>query len=312
MVRLKLDRVLRFIVVARELSFTRAATLLNIDQPWLSRQIIQLEEQLGFALFHRRGGRIRLTTDGEEFLRYAEKLAEASDELCERSDEMHRRHKLDLRIGAAYFTYWFEARTALLDEYRVLRPNVHTELVMSEVSEEVLRLMHAGTIDIGLVVGPVNDPRVDQLRIERGKTTLSIPPEDPLARNPVISLADLRGRRVAVGPRKNPTRHGALYGWIEASGAVPVEVPEGRGFMADMAERERLILMHLADAEKSPSSFVRRPVRDPKPRVGLFMVKRKGVASASVERFWRLGEEVAARWEERPCEVHDHQLALVG
>lgn len=310
--RLKLDRVLRFIVVAEEMSFTRAASRLNIDQPWLSRQIIQLEEQLGFALFDRNAGRITLTADGEEFLAHAQRLSDANIELCARAEEMHKRHKLDLKIGAAYFTYWFDTRATLLERYRVLRPNVHTELFMSEVSEGVLRQVSDGTIDIGLVIGPIRDPHLDQLRIEQGETTLSIPPENPLSQLPTVALADLSGHRVAVGPRNSPKRFDALYGWIEEAGAIPVEVPEGRRFMAEVAERERLIHVHLAPGERTPADFVRQPVRDRKPRVGLYLVRRKGVASASLERFWRLGEEIAAEQEAKTAEHDTLPLAAAG
>ena len=56
-----LDRLIRFAVVAKEMSFSKAARRLNVDQPWLSRQIQQLEAQLGFALFVRSTRRVSLT-----------------------------------------------------------------------------------------------------------------------------------------------------------------------------------------------------------------------------------------------------------
>ena len=58
-------RVLKyFLVVAREENITRAAQLLHITQPTLSRQLIQLEEELGVQLFRRSKYRIILTDDG--------------------------------------------------------------------------------------------------------------------------------------------------------------------------------------------------------------------------------------------------------
>ncbi|WP_312163992.1 LysR family transcriptional regulator [Phenylobacterium sp.] len=293
--RLDLERVLRFVVVARELSFTRAAARLRIDQPWLSRQMMQLEGQLGFALFKREGGRILLTPDGEEFLGYAERLTEVAEETCQKAEEMQRRHKSDLRIGVAYFTYWFPRRTALLERFKEIRPGVNLEVTMAELSDGVLGLVRNSTVDVGLLVGPVDEPDMEQIRIECGHTTLSIPEEDPLAHAASVALSDLRGRRVAVGTPVNPARHAITYGWVDKVGAEAVVILEGRRFMADVAERERLILLNLASEEKVPSSFVRRPIRGPKPRADLYLVRRKGVTSSAVDRFWRLGEEIGRK-----------------
>src|SRR3546814_17438408 len=60
-----LDRLIRFSVVAEEMSFSKAARRLNVDQPWLSRQIQQLEAQMGFPLFVRSTRRVSLTDEGE-------------------------------------------------------------------------------------------------------------------------------------------------------------------------------------------------------------------------------------------------------
>ena len=58
-------RVLRyFLTVAREENITRAAALLHVTQPTLSRQLMQLEDELGVKLFHRSRYRIVLTDDG--------------------------------------------------------------------------------------------------------------------------------------------------------------------------------------------------------------------------------------------------------
>ena len=291
--RLSSERVLRFLVVAEELSLTRAASLLNVDQPWLSRQIIQLEEQLGFALFDRKAGRIVLTPDGAEFQRHAKAFGRATSELSEHADAMQRRHKLTLRIGVAHFTYWFESRGSLLNQFHAVRPEVNTETSVTADSGNVLAMIHDNSIDVGLVIGPVDDPEVEQLRIECGETSLSIPPENPLSQSSAVSLSDLRGHRVAIGPSLNERRHATLYGWVEKVGAIPVEVPEGRRFMADMAQRERLIMLNLANGEPEPVDFKRCPIHGSKPQLYLYAVRRKGLASTAVDRFWRVCEDFA-------------------
>ena len=63
-----------FVAVAEERSFTRAAARLHLAQPSLSRQIRDLEEELGVALLHRGKGGVNLTAAGNEYLAQARKL----------------------------------------------------------------------------------------------------------------------------------------------------------------------------------------------------------------------------------------------
>ena len=68
-----------FLVVAREENITKAATLLHITQPTLSRQLMQLEEELGVKLFHRSKHSIILTEDGMLLRRRAQEMVSLSD-----------------------------------------------------------------------------------------------------------------------------------------------------------------------------------------------------------------------------------------
>ena len=75
-------RVLRyFYTVAREENITRAAQLLHVTQPTLSRQLMGLEEELGTVLFHRSSHRIVLTEDGMLLKRRAQRSEEHTSEL---------------------------------------------------------------------------------------------------------------------------------------------------------------------------------------------------------------------------------------
>ena len=88
-------RVLRyFLMVAREENITKAASLLHITQPTLSRQMMQLEEELGVTLFHRSKYRIVLTEDGMLLKRRAQEIIELADkaqqELSHKTEELSR------------------------------------------------------------------------------------------------------------------------------------------------------------------------------------------------------------------------------
>lgn len=73
-------RVLRyFLAVAREENITKAAALLHVTQPTLSRQLMQLEEELGVKLFRRSQYRVVLTDDGMLLRRRAQEIVELAD-----------------------------------------------------------------------------------------------------------------------------------------------------------------------------------------------------------------------------------------
>ena len=68
-----------FLMVAREENITRASQLLHITQPTLSRQLMQLEEELGVKLFQRSNHSIYLTNDGLLFRRRAQEIVNLAD-----------------------------------------------------------------------------------------------------------------------------------------------------------------------------------------------------------------------------------------
>ena len=78
-----------FLMVAREENITKAANLLHLTQPTLSRQMIQLEEELGVTLFHRSKHRIVLTEDGMLLRRRATEIVALADKT--KNDFQHRK-----------------------------------------------------------------------------------------------------------------------------------------------------------------------------------------------------------------------------
>ena len=88
-------RVLKyFLMVAREENITKAANLLHITQPTLSRQLIQLEEELGTTLFHRSKYRIVLTEDGMLLKRRAQEIIELADKAKKELEEKRKEAKI--------------------------------------------------------------------------------------------------------------------------------------------------------------------------------------------------------------------------
>ena len=76
---MELRHIRYFLAVAEELNFTKAAARLCIAQPPLSRQMKELEEELGFSIFHRSNKGISLSMAGSEFLGYARQVIEQTE-----------------------------------------------------------------------------------------------------------------------------------------------------------------------------------------------------------------------------------------
>ena len=84
-------RVLRyFLAVAREENITKAAALLHVTQPTLSRQLMQLEEELGVKLFQRSNHSIYLTNDGLLFRRRAQEIVNLAEKSAGGAETGHR------------------------------------------------------------------------------------------------------------------------------------------------------------------------------------------------------------------------------
>ena len=85
---MELRHIRYFLAVSEELNFSKAAEKLNIAQPPLSRQIIELEEELGVKLFERNSHTVKLTEEGHTFHQYAVRVMELVNKSAEDVKEM--------------------------------------------------------------------------------------------------------------------------------------------------------------------------------------------------------------------------------
>ena len=150
-------RVLRyFYTVAREENITRAAQLLHVTQPTLSRQLMGLEEELGTVLFHRSSHRILLTEDGMLLKRRAQELLELADKT---QREFQSREELsgEIAIGCGE-TCNMAHLSDLMVSFRQEHPLVQFR-IYSATADEVKDRMENGLLDMGLLMEPVDISR---------------------------------------------------------------------------------------------------------------------------------------------------------
>ena len=138
-----------FVGVADELSFTKAAQKLHVAQPALSRQIRQLEEEVGVALFERSRRSVRLTEAGQVFLGEARSLLAQSAQAVRAAQATGLAGRGSLNIGYVWGLF-HSLVPAAVARFRQAFPDVAVNLFDLTATEQVAALM-AGRLDAGFV-----------------------------------------------------------------------------------------------------------------------------------------------------------------
>jgi DNA-binding transcriptional LysR family regulator len=166
-------RLRQFAVVAREQHLTRAAELLGVPQPTLSRSIARLEAELGVPLFTRPGRAIRLTRHGRELLEAADRalagLTVPLERLAGETDPLSGR----VALGFLH-TLGAEAVPRLLRDFRGCRPLIRFALVQ-DGAQGLLERLRAGDLDLCLTAPPPRDPALHSRALGEQRIDLFVP-----------------------------------------------------------------------------------------------------------------------------------------
>jgi len=189
-----------FVAVAEELHVGRAATRLIVSQPALSRQIRELERELGAELFARTSRQVHLTPAGEILLEQA-RLTLAQ---TERTIELARRAGRG-EVGRLAIGYLGSVALSLLPPlvraFRASRPDVSL-LFYVGIDDKQLTAIEEGHLDVGFVRSPGSHPGVQHEPIHHEALTAVLPADDPLAAQASIPLAALAERPLVLWPRE--------------------------------------------------------------------------------------------------------------
>jgi len=177
-----------FQVLGQTLNFTKAAERLHIAQPPLSRQIQQLEEELGVLLLER-GRPLRLTEAGRFFYEHSSVLLEQLGKVCDNTRRIGLGQKTWLGIGFAPSTLY----GVLPQLIRRLRSDetLELELGLSEMTTlQQVEALKAGRIDVGFGRIRIDDPAIVQRVLTEDRLVAALPAGHPLLGQPV-SLSQL-------------------------------------------------------------------------------------------------------------------------
>lgn len=212
-----------FVAVAEAEHVGRAAERLHISQSPLSRQIAQLEKNLGLTLFERSQQRIRLTSDGRVFLTEAHALLRHADRLENLGRRLGRGEEGGLCIGYVADAMHTGVLPSALRTLRDQRPGIHVALYDQESAEQFEGLRQR-SLDIALVrtSPPEGDPDLDAAPLLRDPLLLALPERHPLALAEELTPGVLDGQPwIAVGDAQDPALRDTFVASCVASGFTP-------------------------------------------------------------------------------------------
>ena len=184
-----------FVAVAEELNFTRAAEKLHLAQPSLTRQIHNLEEELGVRLLDRTKNQVALTEDGRSFLVDAKRLVTLSLESVKAVQRFSRGESNQLNLGYL-FNFNFDLLPATLVTFYKTCPEIAVNLFDMSPADQ-LGALEARKIDLGFVglrppPGSKNTASLNWECVAYHDVVVVLPTNHPLAKKSSIKLADLK------------------------------------------------------------------------------------------------------------------------
>lgn len=192
-----------FVAIAESMSFRAAAERLHISQPPLSRQMKQLERELGTALFERHGRRIQLTEAGSRFLGDAMAVLDGIAQARETALQIGSGSRGRIRLGFVSTALY----GILPNVVRALqRRHKDIELVLRELTLPAqLRALDRGEIDAGIVIEPPSLDGLESLDLYLEPLVLCLPDRHALAATPPrrpIAARALAGETFISFPRE--------------------------------------------------------------------------------------------------------------
>lgn len=185
-------RVLKyFLAVAREGNITRAAETLHITQPTLSRQLMQLEDELGAALFIRGKRKMVLTDVGMLLKRRAEEIVSLAEKTEMEISNQNNNVSGEI-VLACGLTEATQTMGRYIKKFKELYPDVVFK-VKNGNSDFIMEAIDNGLVDLGFVIEPIDLEKLNFLKMNQLETWgILMKVDSPLASKEYLEAADLK------------------------------------------------------------------------------------------------------------------------
>jgi len=276
-----------FVAVAEEQNVTRAAARLHVSQPPLSRQIRDLEDELGVALFEHSAKAIRLTDAGRAFLAEAQAVLRRAEEAVQTVKAVASGQRGEIHVGYAP-SLTVEVLPRALRAFQEARPGVRVRL-HDLSTEEMLHDLRQRRLHVALLIQPLakalNGLVFEELR--RYPVCVAAHPAHPVARARKIGLAQIAEERLIVYTREDyPEYHewlSELFAPLKRAPQVAEEHDSSTSLVAAVeAGRGVALVQKNFDCFAGPRLKV-RPVLPAPPPFVVGVVHAKGIGQAARE-----------------------------
>jgi DNA-binding transcriptional LysR family regulator len=269
-----------FVTVAEELNVSRASARLRISQPAVSRQLRDLEEELGVNLFHRQKSGLKLTMAGESFLAHARDLLRRSASAAQAMAEFAKPAKATIRVGYIAPALASLLTPALRD---LAQKSPELEVVLREMPPaEQVKALRDGRIDLALPGNPCPElgKEFEIVVLQRIPFQAVLPDNHLLAQRKRVGLAELKDETfIGFDEEYFPGRNEVICHACQQAGFTPRLRDRVEGLSALLAKvaAGNGVTLTPAEVNQLPHpGAVLVPLRPPVPSVDSAAVFRKG------------------------------------
>ena len=175
---MNLNHIQNILILAKTLHFTKAAKEANIVQPALSRQVQQIEEELGVNLFNRNKRNVELTPAGDYFIKKMERIMAELEQIAEKMKSIHLGGNTTIRIGFTH-SVMRSILPEVLNQIKKLKPNIRTKLREINNKEQYNALFRR-ELDLSFATNPMVPKGLNWKKLRTDNFVVLLPLSHPV------------------------------------------------------------------------------------------------------------------------------------
>jgi DNA-binding transcriptional LysR family regulator len=278
-----------FVSVAECGGFVRASASLRVAQPALSRQIHDLEQELGVVLFERSRRGASLTISGECFLQDARHILACVEQAQGRVRRVEGGYAGILSIGLVESFAWHDVITQSLRKFQSRCPDIVLSVAPMSSPEQLVAIRE-GQLSTGFLFNrPAEDEALEGLEVLTTRAMLAVPEGSPYATRPPRRLAELQEERfVFIERARNPVHYDRIIHACHGAGLTPRIAQSGTNDSSNLslvAAGLGLSIVPAAMESRKPRNVVLVPVDDLKVTTTMQLVWRKDNNQPALMKF---------------------------